>query len=185
MAVVILVLACIWQRYKRGKADKLREEHRAELATLKEKDEKDLKQRHEQNGKQQAEREEENLQEIRHRVVDELINNPDEKRPMTIKIGRMVISIPGKEEKCEEDCDMIDGPIHTNYTAHSKRRPPMLTRGTTLDLDDDSTSIDSGIQEECVVDCMKSIVKASMTHPKIGPALKRFVSTEIGVDTSL
>ncbi len=70
----------------------------------------------------------------------------------------------------------IDGhtAMHTMYTPQAVDKRRMLIRGETIDYGNNF----SQLEQECVVDCVTSIMEASMNDPRIGPALRKLVSTE-------
>ncbi len=88
---------------------------------------------------------------------------------ITYIVGKTEISIEKKNTSCG---DMIDGP-HTMYTAQAVDKRPMLLRGESIDYGSNFQ-----LEQECVIDCFKNIVEASMKDSRIGPTLRRLVSTD-------
>ena len=166
--------------------EKLRENHRQELQQSQQHydaDLKELKENHRQELDIQRNEKEASLQKLsrtyeheeRLKVLEIFPHIAKEKglKCLKVTLGKTVLTV---ETSIEEECgvDMVDGD-HTLYQAHSDRRA-RFKREKTIDYDSNSRYSDEDY--ECVVDCMKSVMKASISDSKLGPVLRQFMSTE-------
>lgn len=83
------------------------------------------------------------------------------------------------EKRISKGIDESDGSfagpaiMHTAQATGGRRK---LTRGISIDIASEGES--QLLEEKCVMQCMVSIVEATMEHPTLGPTLKKLVSTD-------